>query len=180
VQGYAAARRQGILFVCSLVRYFIMSWSSNSPDLFSSPSPGNGEREHHTHSEWYLLPTPGGDFSQSYEAHPEPDIRSRDSPSPPAAIPLRDYLASNPNFLRENPSNSLLLDSYSSGRPLSYPWEVFVANPLPGPFASIGMPSTDVVVEPNQDPTLSEGPARSDPEDGPVTHYIDPFFRDEL
>ena len=159
MRGYGAARRLSILFVCSLVRYYIISWSSNSPDLFSSPSPGNREREHHTHSESYLLPTPGGDFSPSYEAHPEPDIRSRDSPSPPAAIHLRDYLASNPNFLRESPSSSLSLDSYSSGRPMSYPWEVSVANALPGSFAGIGMPSTDVVVELDQDPTLSEGPA---------------------
>ena len=63
---------------------------------------------------------------------------------------------------------------------MSYPWEVSVVNPLPGPFTSVGMPSTDVVVEYDQDPTLSEGPARSDPEDGPGTHYIDPSFRDEL
>ena len=55
-----------------------------------------------------------------------------------------------------------------------------MANPLSGPFASVGMPSTDVVVEPNQDLTLSEGPARSDPDDGPGTHYIDPSFRDDL
>jgi len=57
---------------------------------------------------------------------------------------------------------------------------VSVANPLPGAFASIGMPSTNVVVEPDQDPTLFEGPARFDPEDGPGTHYIDPSFHDEL
>ena len=36
------------------------------------------------------------------------------------------------------------------------------------------------MVEPDQDLILSEGPARSDPEDGPSTHYIDPSFRDEL
>jgi len=144
-----------------------MLWSSNSPELFSSPSSGNGEREHHTYSESYLPPTLGGDSNPSYETHPVPDIRSGDSPSPPAAIPLRDYLASNLNFLRDSPSSSLLLDSHSSGRPVSYPYPV-------------GMPSTDVVVEPDQDPTLSEGPARSDPEDGLGTHYIDPSFRDEL
>jgi len=38
----------------------------------------------------------------------------------------------------------------------------------------------DVVEEPDQDPVLSEGPARSDPEDSPDTHYIDPSFQDEL
>ena len=63
---------------------------------------------------------------------------------------------------------------------MSYPWEVSIANPLPGPFASIGMPPTDIVEEPNQDPTLSGGLARSFPEDGPDTHYIDPSFHDEL
>jgi len=39
---------------------------------------------------------------------------------------------------------------------------------------------TDVVEEPDQDPAPSEGPARSDPEDRPGTHYIDPSFRNEL
>ena len=63
---------------------------------------------------------------------------------------------------------------------MSYPWEVFVANPFPGPFASVGMPPTDVVEEPDRDPAPSEGPGRSDPEDGPRTHYIDPSFRNEL
>ena len=63
---------------------------------------------------------------------------------------------------------------------MSYPWEVSVANPLPGPFASVGMSPTDVVEEPDQDPAPSDGPARSDPEDGPGTHYIDPSFRNEL
>ena len=55
-----------------------------------------------------------------------------------------------------------------------------IANPLPGPFASIGMPSMDVVEAPDQDPILSSGPARFDLEVGPDTHYIDPSFRDEL
>jgi len=55
-----------------------------------------------------------------------------------------------------------------------------MANPLLGPFASVGMPPTDVVVESDQDLTLSEGPARSGLEDGPGTHYIDPSFRNEL
>jgi len=63
---------------------------------------------------------------------------------------------------------------------VSYPWEVSVANPLPGPFASVGMSPTDVVEEPEQDPAPSEGPARSNPKDGPGTHYIDPAFRNEL
>ena len=63
---------------------------------------------------------------------------------------------------------------------MSYPWEVSVANPLPDPFASVGMPPMDVVEEPDQDPAPSEGPAWSDPEDGPGTHYIDPSFRNEL
>ena len=52
---------------------------------------------------------------------------------------------------------------------MSYPWEVSVAKPLPGPFANVGMPPMDVVEEPNQDPVLSKGPVRSDLEDGPGT-----------
>ena len=40
------------------------------------------------------------------------------------------------------------------------------------------MPPTDVVEEPGQDPAPSEGPAGSDLEDGPGTHYID--FHNEL
>ena len=63
---------------------------------------------------------------------------------------------------------------------MSYPWEVSVTNPLPGPFTSIGMLPTDVVEEPDQEPSPFEGPARSDPEDGPMTHYIDPAFHKEL
>ena len=63
---------------------------------------------------------------------------------------------------------------------MSYPWEVSVANPLPGQFASVGMLQTDVVEEPDQDPTPSEGLARSGPEDGPRTHYVDPVFRNSL
>jgi len=39
---------------------------------------------------------------------------------------------------------------------------------------------TDVVEEPDQEPSPFEGPARSDPEDGPMTHYIDPAFHKEL
>jgi len=69
------------------------------------------------------------------------DPRDRDSPSPPRAILLRDYLVANPNFLAESSCSSLSLDSYSLGRLMSYPWEVSVANPLLGPFASVGMPS---------------------------------------
>ena len=63
---------------------------------------------------------------------------------------------------------------------MSYPWVVSVANPLPEPFASVDMSPTDVVEEPNQDPALTGGPARSEPEDGPGTHYTDPSLRDEL
>jgi len=42
------------------------------------------------------------------------------------------------------------------------------------------MPSTNIVEEQDQDLVLSNGPARSDLEDGPGTHYINPSFRDEL
>jgi len=38
----------------------------------------------------------------------------------------------------------------------------------------------DIVEEPDQDPVLFSGPARSDSKDGPGTHYIDLSFRDEL
>jgi len=62
---------------------------------------------------------------------------------------------------------------------MSYPWEVSVANPLPQQFASIGILPIDVVEEPDQDPAPSKGPARSDPEDGPGTHYIDLAFRNK-
>jgi len=57
---------------------------------------------------------------------------------------------------------------------------VSIANPLLGPFASKGMPTIDIVVEPDQDPILSNGPTRSDPYNRHGTHYIDPFFCYEL
>jgi len=158
-----------------------MSSLSSSYESFSNPSSGN--REHRPDSspvESYFPPAPMGDVGYSDGNLHMPDPRDRDSPSPPAAIPLRDYLAANPNFLAESSCSSLSLDSYSSGRPMSYPWEVSVANPLPGPFASLGMPSTDIVEELDQDLVLSSGPARSNPKDGPGTHYIDPSFREEL
>ena len=63
---------------------------------------------------------------------------------------------------------------------MSYPWEVSIANPLLKQFASVGMPPTDIVEEPDQDPVLSGGIAQSDPEDGADTHCIDPSFRDGL
>ena len=63
---------------------------------------------------------------------------------------------------------------------MSYPWEVSVANPLLGPFANVGMPSTNLVEELEQDLALSSSPTRPDPEDRPGTHYIDPSFQNEL
>ena len=45
---------------------------------------------------------------------------------------------------------------------MSYSWKMFVANPLHGPFASIGMPATDIEDEPKQDPTPFSGSTRSD------------------
>jgi len=130
--------------------------------------------------ESYFPPTPGGDVDYSDGTLRMPDPRDKDSPSPPATIPLRDYLPTNPNILGKSSYNSLSLDSYSSRKPMSYPWEVSITNPLPGPSASVGMPSMDVGEELNQDPVLSSGPARTNPEDGPSTHCIDPSFRDEL
>ena len=55
-----------------------------------------------------------------------------------------------------------------------------VTNSLPRTFASTSMSSTDIVEEPNQNPILSNGPTRSNPEDGTNNHYIDPSFCDEL
>jgi len=42
------------------------------------------------------------------------------------------------------------------------------------------MPSTDIVEELAQDPVISSGPSRSNPEDGFETHYINSSFHDEL
>jgi len=92
-------------------------------------------------------------------------------------MPLQDFFWLNPNFLKERSSSSPSLDSYSSGRTLSYTWEVSVVKLLRGPFASIGMLATDVDV-PELDPTLSGGFLRSDPEEAPGTHYINPTFCD--
>jgi len=127
-------------------------------------------------TELYLSPTPGGNTCYLDENQLMPDPRDRDSPSPPIASPLRDYLQANPNFLAESSCSSLSLDSYSSGRLVSYAWEVSVAIPLPGPFVTVGVSPTNIVEEPNQDPVLSSSSARSDQEDGPGTHYIDPSF----
>ena len=38
---------------------------------------------------------------------------------------------------------------------MSYPLAVLIASPLLGPFASIGMPPTNIVEEWDQDPVLS-------------------------
>ena len=176
-------------FYCTgipLIRSFVcccltsMSWLSRSYKLFSSPSSSDREHRYNLHSESYFPPTLGDDSNCSYGTHSAPDSRARDSPSPPVTIPLRNYLVTNPNFLVESSCSSLSLDSHSSERPVSYPWEVSVVEPLPWPFVSVGMLHTDVVEELDQDPVLSEGPARSNLEDGPGTHYIDPSFRDEL
>jgi len=42
------------------------------------------------------------------------------------------------------------------------------------------MPLTIVVEEPEQDPNPSSGPARSNLEDGPDSHYISPLFHKEF
>ena len=55
-----------------------------------------------------------------------------------------------------------------------------VANLVAGLFAIVSIPFTDIVEEPDQDLVLSSGLARSDPEDAPNTHYINPSFRGEL
>ncbi|KAJ8437474.1 hypothetical protein Cgig2_002975 [Carnegiea gigantea] len=100
--------------------------------------------------------------------------------SPPVVISLRDFLRTNQNFLEESSSSSSCLDSYSSGKPVSYPWEVSTANPLSERFASVGVPPTNIVEESEQDLAPSSSPARSDPEDGPNSNYINSSFRDEL
>ena len=74
-------------------------------------------------------------------------LDSRHPRRPPAVIPLRDFLRANPNFLEESSNSSLTLDFYTSGRPVSYLWEAFVANLLPGGSTSVGMPPTIVVEE---------------------------------
>jgi len=101
-----------------------ISWSSNSCEQFSSPSSGDREHRRNPHSESYSPPTLGGDSGRSHGTYLGPNLRVRDSPSPSAAIPLRDYLAGNPNFLAESSCSSLALDSHTSERPVSYPWEV--------------------------------------------------------
>ena len=126
--------------------------------------------------ELYLPPTPVGDAGYLDEHPFVSDPRDRDSLNLPVAIPLRDYLQANSNFLAESSCNSLSLHSYSSGRPVSYHWEVSIANPLLGPFTSISMPPMDIVEERDQDPVLSSNPARSDSEDGPDTHYINLYL----
>jgi len=57
---------------------------------------------------------------------------------------------------------------------------VFVANPLPGSFASIGMPPTDIVEELDQDLIFSSGLAWFDSKDGLDDHHINPSFHDKL
>ena len=144
-----------------------------------SQAPHRGNKEHRSNDsskEPYLPPTPGDNTGYLDENQLTPNPRDKASPSPHAAIPLRDYLQASPNFLAESSCSSLSLDSCSSGRLVSYPWEVSVGNPLPRPFASVGMPPPDIVEEPNQDPILSNGLARSNLEDGPSTHYVDPSF----
>ena len=154
-----------------------MSSFSSSYGSFSSPLSCNREyRCNDSSAEPYLSPTLGGDTSYLYENQFMLDLRDRHFPSPPATIPLRDYLHANPNILTKSSCSSLSFDSYSSGRPVSYPWEVSIVNPLPRPFASGGMSPIDIVEEPDQDPVLCSGSAPSDQEDGPGTHYIAPSF----
>jgi len=154
-----------------------MSSFSSLCGLFSSRSSGNWEHGYNDSStEPYLPLTAGGD-ADYLDEHPfVSDPRDRDTMSPPASIPQRDYLSTDPNFLVKSFCSSLSLNSYSLGRHVSYPWEVSVANPLPGPFASVGMPPIDTIEEPNQDPVLSSSLARSDLEDGLDIHYINPPF----
>jgi len=60
------------------------------------------------------------------------------------------------------------------GRLVSYWWEVSIANSLPGPFVSLGMPPTNIVEESEQDLASSSGSARPDPEEMPDSYYINP------
>jgi len=97
VQDVLTLRYSSFRLLCLLLPY-PMSWSSNPHEQFSNPSSGSGERRHTSHAKSYFPPTLGGDFDGSYGTYPSPDPRVRDSPSTPAAIPLRDYLATNSNL----------------------------------------------------------------------------------
>jgi len=141
---------------------------------------GTGCRFNNPSAQPSLSPIPGDNAGYLGEHRIEPDLASKHSLSPPTAIPVRDYLHANLNFLEESSSSPLSLDSYSSERLASYSWKVSIANPLLGPFASVGMPPIDTVEEPDQDPLLSSSLASFDLEDGPCTHYIDPSFYDKL
>ena len=104
-----------------------------------------------------------------------PNVEVGHHQSPPVAIPLRDYLPINPNFLERRSNSSLSIDSYSSGWPVSYTWEILVANPLHEPFSNLAC----------QPPTYwthqsrTSSPDRSDLEDGPGTS-TNPTFHDEV
>ena len=58
--------------------------------------------------------------------------------------------------------------------------EVLVSNPLPWPFASIGISPTDIVQEPEVDLTPSSSPTRSYLKDEFGSDYINASFHDEL
>ena len=57
---------------------------------------------------------------------------------------------------------------------------MLVANPLPETFASISIPITDIVDVPKLDPIPYSGPAKSDPEYIPGSHYINSSFSGEV
>ena len=90
VRGCETSCSTDILLTCSFVCHCLspMSWSPSSYELFSSPSSGNREHRHNPHSESCFPPTPGGDLDCSHRTHPTSDLRAKDSPNPPAAIPL--------------------------------------------------------------------------------------------
>lgn len=117
---------------------------------------------------------PKEDYQHNFESD------TRHPQSSPTAIPLRNFLSTNPNFLDQGSSCSLFLDSYSSVRLASYIWEASIFNSLSMHFASVGMRPTNVVEELEQDLSPSSGPTRVDPEDGPNSHCINPSFPDEL
>ena len=140
-------------YLTSSFHYCTITMSSLSSLYKSFSSPSSGNRKHtpnYSPTEPYFPLTLGGDVGHLNGNPLMPDPRDRDSSSPLAAIPLWDYLVANLNFLAESSCSSLSLYSYSSGKPVSYPWEVCVANPLPGLFASVGMLSMDIMEEVDQ------------------------------
>ena len=74
------------------------------------------------------------------------------------------------NFLEESSNSCLSLDSYSFDWPVSYLWEVSIANPILALFTNISMPIIDVMDVSELDPAPSSDPAGSDRKGSLGTH----------